>query len=139
VKHKILHIEDNPDDILLTELAFQKAGVAAELVVATDGDQAIVRLRDCPDHELPSLVLLDLKLPKVSGLEVLSWIRSQPRTRRLPVVVLTSSTLPADVNQAYDLGANSYLAKPSDSLVPIAAVVEQYWLKNNIAPSVQAP
>ncbi len=103
---KILHVEDNADDVLLVAMAFRKAGVNAKLEVATDGDKAIAALSNGLAAGLPACVLLDIKLPSKSGLEVLQWIRSNPATKRLPVIMLTSSLLASDVNQAYDLGAD---------------------------------
>jgi CheY-like chemotaxis protein len=130
---KILHVEDNPDDVLLTALAFRKAGVAARLEVATDGDKAIAALSNGAAKVPPACVLMDIKLPSLSGLEVLAWMRKQPNLKRLPVIMLTSSLLPGDINQAYDLGANSYLIKPSDleSLITLAKTIELYWLRTN--------
>jgi len=135
MQHKILHIEDNPDDVMLVGLAFNKAGASAKLEVATDGEKAIAALQRSSDS-LPACVLLDVKLPSISGFEVLSWIRSQPRFKRLPVVMLTSSLLPSDINRAYDLGANSYLVKPPelDSLVGLARTIDLYWLRTNSQP-----
>jgi len=138
---KILHVEDNPDDVLLTAMAFRKAGVPTRLEVATDGDKAIAILTNCPAASLPACVLLDIKLPSVSGLEVLAWMRKQPHLERLPVIMLTSSLLPSDINQAYDVGANSYLAKPAnlESLIELAKIIDLYWLRTNIAPVATAP
>src|SRR5579859_2859916 len=84
----------------------------------------------------PSCVLLDVKLPSVSGLDVLGWIRQQPNLKRLPVIMLTSSLLAADINKAYDLGANSYLVKPPDldSLIDLAKTIDLYWLRTNTPP-----
>ena len=84
----------------------------------------------------PSLLLLDLKLPRKSGLEVLSWMRSQPDLKRLPVVMLSSSNQPEEINSAYDLGANSYLVKPGsmDEFVQLAKAVETYWVQSNTGP-----
>jgi CheY-like chemotaxis protein len=132
---KILHVEDNPDDVMLVGLAFTKAGVAAKLEVAADGEKAIAALQNNSDS-LPACVLLDIKLPSISGFEVLSWIRNQPLFRRLPVVMLTSSMLPADINRAYELGANSYLVKPPelDSLIALAQTIDLYWLRTNTRP-----
>lgn len=133
----ILHVEDNHDDVILVELAFRKAAVGAKLEVAMDGDQAIQKLQNGLTGSPPACVLLDLKLPTISGLQVLEWIRSQPRFKRLPVVMLTSSLLPNDINQAYDLGANSYLIKPADldSLVALAKTIDLYWLRTNVRPA----
>lgn len=133
----ILHVEDNRDDVILVELAFRKAGVSAKLEVAMDGEQAIQKLQNGLAGAPPACVLLDLKLPTLSGLQVLQWIRAQPRFKRLPVVMLTSSLLPNDINQAYDLGANSYLIKPPDldSLVALAKTIDLYWLRTNVRPA----
>ena len=132
---KILHVEDNPDDVMLVGLAFRKAGSPATLEVATDGEKAIAALGNSP-NSLPACVLLDIKLPSISGFDVLSWIRGQPRFKRLPVIMLTSSSLPSDINRAYDLGANSYLVKPAelDSLVTLAKTIDLYWLRTNNQP-----
>jgi CheY-like chemotaxis protein len=133
---KILHVEDNPDDVMLTAMAFRKAGVAAKLEVATDGHKAIAALgMGC---QLPVCVLLDIKLPSISGLEVLAWIRKQAHLKRLPVVMLTSSSLPGDINQAYDLGANSYLIKPPnlESLIELVKTLDLYWLRTNTRPTL---
>jgi CheY-like chemotaxis protein len=134
---RILHIEDNPDDVLLTAMAFRKAGLSVKLDVATDGPKAMETLSRAASGSLPSCVLLDIKLPTISGLELLAWIRKQPQLKRLPVVMFTSSLLPGDINQAYDLGANSYLIKPSklDALIELAKTVDQYWVRTNTLPT----
>ena len=135
----ILLVEDNPSDVGLTQRALAKSHVANELVVAEDGQEALDYLfgagayagREVP--ELPALVLLDLKLPRVDGLEVLRQIRADERTRRLPVVILTTSKEEQDVAQSYDLGANSYIRKPVD-FTQFAQAVENlglYWLVLN--------
>ena len=133
--NRILHVEDSADDVTLVGLAFRKAGIPVEIEVAYDGDQAVDVLasRTSP---LPHCVLLDIKLPTKTGLELLSWIRSQPRLKRLPVVMLTSSQLPKDINDAYDLGANSYLVKPPslEMLVSLAQTIAHYWFKTNVSP-----
>jgi CheY-like chemotaxis protein len=138
-KNRILHVEDNADDVMLVALAFRKAGVTAKLEVATDGDRAVAALQNRAGQPLPVCVLLDIKLPSMSGLEVLAWIRSQPHLKRLPVIMLTSSLLPTDIGEAYDLGANSYLVKPPDleALIALAKTIDHYWLKTNTrAPDV---
>jgi CheY-like chemotaxis protein len=134
---KILHVEDNADDVMLMALAFRKAGVAAKLEVASDGEKAIAILKNGVGPLTCALV--DVKLPSLSGLDVLAWIRAQPVLKRLPVIMLTSSLLPGDVNRAYDLGANSYLVKPPDleSLVGIARTIDLYWLQTNTPPAIQ--
>ncbi|HWD93993.1 MAG TPA: response regulator [Verrucomicrobiae bacterium] len=114
----ILHVEDDPNDTLLFEHACRKAGVVFDLQAVSDGDQAIAYLRGANDfsdrskHPLPELILLDLKMPRVSGFDVLAWLRSETSLKKVPVVVLTSSNHDADVKRAYDLGAKSYLIKP---------------------------
>jgi two-component system response regulator len=138
--HKdILLVEDNPDDVELTRLAFEEANVANRMVVVRDGAEALDYLfargsyagRD--PHELPSIVLLDLNLPKLDGREVLQAIRAEPATRELPVVVLTTSAEPFDVEASYALGVNSYIQKPVDFEQFVWAVrqVGLYWLVLN--------
>ena len=138
--HKeILLVEDNPDDVELTRIAFNEAKIANTLVVARDGAEALDYLfargahagRD-PTH-LPSIVLLDLNLPKVDGREVLQAIRGNELTRSLPVVVLTTSVEPFDVEASYALGVNSYIQKPVDFERFVWAVqqVGLYWLVLN--------
>ena len=135
----ILLVEDNPSDVALTQRALAKSHVANELVVAEDGQEALDYLFGAGAYagrevtELPALVLLDLKLPRVEGLEVLRQIRADERTRRLPVVILTTSKEEQDVAQSYDLGANSYIRKPVD-FTQFAQAVEHlglYWLVLN--------
>jgi len=136
MQHKIPHVEDNPDDVMLVNMAFTKAEASVSLEVATDGDKAIAALQN-GSEPLPVCVLLDIKLPSISGFEVLYWIRSQSRFKHLPVIMLTSSLLPKDINRAYDLGANSYLVKPAelDSLIALARTIDLYWLRTNIRPT----
>jgi len=138
--HKdILLVEDNPDDVELTRLAFAEAKIANRLVVVGDGAEALDYLFGRGSHagrdpaELPSIVLLDLNLPKVDGREVLQAIRGDERTRTLPVVVLTTSTEPFDVEASYALGVNSYIQKPVDFEQFVWAVkqVGLYWLVLN--------
>jgi len=135
----ILLVEDNPSDVGLTQRALAKSRVSNELVVAEDGQEALDYLFGAGAYagrevtELPALVLLDLKLPRVDGLEVLRQIRADERTRRLPVVILTTSREEQDVAQSYDLGANSYIRKPVD-FTQFAQAVEHlglYWLVLN--------
>jgi CheY-like chemotaxis protein len=141
----ILLVEDNPDDVLLIKRAFKKAGLGHSLQVATHGEEAVDYLAggggfaDRDKHPFPALVLLDLQLPRRSGHEVLAWLRDQEDLRRLPVVVLTSSREPSDINRAYDLGANSYHVKPVsfDALLEMVQVVERYWLA--LAERPEAP
>jgi two-component system, response regulator len=138
----ILLVEDNPSDIELTIRAFERSRIANNLVVAEDGQEALDYLwghgkwegRDI--QELPALTLLDLKLPKIAGLDVLRRIRGEARTRRIPVVILTSSKEEQDVAASYDLGVNSYIRKPVD-FSQFASAAEQlglYWLLMNELP-----
>ncbi|KPK62466.1 chemotaxis protein CheY [candidate division WOR_3 bacterium SM23_42] len=131
--HAILLVEDDHNDVLLIKRAFQKVNIANPIIVVNDGEQAISYLagrEPYVERALPMLVLLDLKLPRKSGHEVLEWLRQQSTLRRLPVVVLTASSESSDVNLAYDLGANSYLVKPVtfDSLVQMVKTLNLYWL-----------
>jgi CheY-like chemotaxis protein len=139
----ILHVEDDPNDVLLIARAFRKAETAAQLQVVNDGEQALHYLGGTNSYAnreqfpLPSLVLLDLKLPRRSGIEVLEWMRTQPILKRIPVVMLTSSRQPVDINRAYDIGVNAYLVKPVnfDGLVEMLKTVDQFWLRVNERPS----
>lgn len=140
----ILLVEDNPDDVDLTLRAFKKSNIANEVVVARDGAEALDYLRgegqfagrDISDQ--PAIVLLDLKLPKVDGLEVLRQIRSDERTSLLRVVILTSSREEQDLARGYGLGANSYIRKPVDFSQFTEAVHQLglYWLVLNEPPPV---
>lgn len=132
----ILLVEDNPDDVLLTERAFRRADVPNELRVARDGAEALEILLGSGARAAPALVLLDLKLPKVDGLEVLRRLRAEERTRRLPVVVLTSSLEERDVVESYGLGANSYIRKPVDftQFAEAIRLLGHYWLVLNEPP-----
>ena len=132
----ILLIEDNPSDVDLTRRALERSRIANDLVVAEDGEAALEYLRREDLYELPALALLDLNLPKLSGLEVLRQIRADARTRRLPVVILTSSKEEQDLATGYDLGVNSYIRKPVD-FRQFAHCIEQvglYWLVLNEQP-----
>jgi two-component system response regulator len=138
----ILLVEDNPSDVLLTKRALKKAGIANSIVVADDGEVALDYLFGTGAYaghdmsQLPVLTLLDLNLPKVAGLDVLRRIRQDARTRRLPVIILTTSDEPRDVGAGYDLGVNSYVTKPVD-FNQFAHAVEQlglYWLLLNEPP-----
>ena len=139
---EILLVEDNPDDEELTLRALSKSNILNPVVVARDGVQALDYLflrgeyatRDA--HETPQVILLDLKLPKVDGLEVLRALRADPRTKLLPVVILTSSTEEQDIVRGYDLGANSYIHKPVDFTQFVEAVRQLglYWLVLNTPP-----
>jgi CheY-like chemotaxis protein len=137
----ILQVEDDPNDVFLFQHAMRKAGVTTPIQVASDGQQAIDylagtgRFADRQTFPLPSLVLLDLKLPYVMGLDVLKWIRQQPGPARI-VVLLSASGQEADIASAYRLGANGYLIKPSEAskLEEIARAIKSFWLTQNIPP-----
>lgn len=140
--HIILLVEDNPDDVALTLRAFERSGVPNEIVVIQDGQEALDYLFATGVHArrdvaiVPEVVLLDLKLPKVNGLEVLRQLRGDPRTRRLPVVILTSSKEESDLISTYDLGANSFVRKPVDfdQFLDAARQLGLYWLILNEGP-----
>ncbi len=135
----ILLVEDNPDDVALFKRAVHKAALDYPLQVVGDGEAAIAYLSgeglyaDRGNHPLPRLVLLDLKLRRKSGHEVLEWLRAQPEVRHLPVVVLTTSREISDINRAYDHYANSCLVKPFsfDGLLDMVRTLHSYWLKMN--------
>ena len=138
----LLLVEDNPDDVELTLRALKKSRIASEVVVARDGVEALAYLFATgpyadrnPDAD-PALVLLDLKLPKIDGLEVLRQMRAADRTAFVPVVVLTLSNEEQDIREAYRLGANSYLRKPVDfdRFNELLQQVGRYWLQLNEAP-----
>ncbi len=137
-KKIILLVEDNPDDELLTMRALKKNNVMNDIVICRNGVEAIDYLfgKNGNESELPQLVLLDLKLPKIDGLEVLRKIRTAEKTRFLPVVVLTSSKEERDIVESYKLGANSYIQKPVDFSQFIEAVkqLQLYWLVMNVSP-----
>ncbi len=142
----ILLVEDNPDDVDLTVRAFRKANISNEVVVARDGVEALDYLFGTGAHagkriEVPQVVLLDLKLPRVDGMEVLQRIRSDPRTRFLPVVVLTSSREEQDLVRSYELGVSSYVRKPVDfnQFMDAARQLGLYWLVLNLAPPNEKP
>ena len=138
----ILLIEDNPDDVELTLHAFQKNNMANEVVVASDGAESLDYLfgtgkyagRDA--DEPPALILLDLQLPKLGGLEVLRKVREDERTKRIPVVIMTNSDEEEDIVNGYNGGANSYLRKPVDFTEFMNAVnqLEMYWMVLNTPP-----
>ena len=138
----ILLVEDNPDDAELTRIAFEEAGTQHVLDHVSDGVEALDYLFGRGAHAaragaaLPTVVLLDLNLPKLSGREVLQALRAEPRMRGLPVVVLTTSAEPFDIDDVYALGANSYIQKPVefDRFIEAARQIGVYWLGLNQAP-----
>lgn len=140
MKNKIiLLVEDNPDDVRLTQRSLKSNGIMNELVVVNDGAAALDYLEKAatsPAKTLPAVTLLDLNLPKISGLELLRRIRSNPLLKRLPVVILTSSKEEKDLVQSYDLGANSYIQKPVefDEFNQAVRQLGLYWLLLNEPP-----
>jgi CheY-like chemotaxis protein len=142
IQQHILYADDNQDDTLLIQMAFKKSGQLCTLNSVPDGAAAMEYLKgegahaDRQAHPFPTLVLLDIKMPRYTGLEVLEWVRSQPAFSALPVVMFTSSKNLEDVRRAYELGANAYLVKPVDyheiqaSLRALAA----FWFEHNILP-----
>ena len=142
----VLLVEDSSDDVLLIQRAFRQAKIANPLHILSDGEASLAYLSsqepyiDRAQHPLPILILLDLKLPRKSGLEVLAWLRAQPLLKRLPVVVLTSSAEQPDIAKAYDLGANSYLTKPVqfNDLLEMVKTLGLYWLLLNEPPSLES-
>lgn len=140
----VLLVEDNPSDAALTLRAFEKQGVANEIRVARDGAEALAFLFGTGESPLPALplvIFLDLKLPRVSGLDVLRQIRANERTRLVPVVIMTSSSEQRDVVEGYGLGANSYVRKPVNA-AEFGEAVRQlglYWILLNHPPPLDGP
>lgn len=142
-KKLVLLVEDNPDDEVLTLRALRKANVANEIEVVRDGSEALEFLfcegqyADRDESNMPGLVLLDLKLPKLNGIEVLQRIRNDPRTKLTPVVILTSSSEDEDIVRSYQSGANSYVRKPVDfaDFADAIANVGLYWMILNEGPT----
>jgi CheY-like chemotaxis protein len=138
----ILLVEDNDDDVALIRRAFKQCKIVNPLQVASDGDSAVAYLagqagyQDRTAYPMPLLVLLDLKLPRRSGLEVLNWMKRNPVLKHIPVVVLTSSRENLDVRRAYDAGANSYLVKPVEfaDLRAMMDTIHVYWVMTNVTP-----
>lgn len=138
----VLYVEDEENDVLIMQHAWKKAAIANPLKIVTDGAQAIEYLSgagkfaDREQYPMPFLVLLDLKLPKESGFDVLKWIRSHPAIHTLQVVVLTSSNHPEDIHRAHSLGANAYLLKPPtpDGLAAIATSLRDFWINRAETP-----
>jgi CheY-like chemotaxis protein len=140
----VLVAEDDHSDAVLLELAFKKAGMQVDLRFVRDGQEVIDYLsgqgkfQEPAMNSMPVLLLLDLKMPRMNGFDVLRWVRQQPGLKRLVVIIFSSSDLGADINQAYDLGANSYVVKPGDfgELSEVARNLEKYWMEVNCAPAV---
>ena len=145
--HSILLVEDNPDDVLFLTRAARHAEISTGFHVASDGQEAIDYLSgagkfsDKTKYPMPSLVLLDLKLPCKSGLEVLKWIRENQSLKPLPVIMLTTSAENSDVERSYRMGANAYLVKPANmnELTAILKSLKTFWLDHNLMPQISAP
>ena len=144
VQPVILLAEDREDDVLLVRKAFLSADMNCRIEIVRDGEQAMLYLsgegkyHDRDEFPFPDLLLLDLKMPRVDGFEVLRWIRQHPKIKNLRVVVLTASTQIRDVNEAYRIGANSFLVKPLDfeNFVETSKALRNYWLILDNAPEV---
>jgi CheY-like chemotaxis protein len=139
----ILHAEDDPNDALFLREACRKATLPCLFEVVADGELAIAYLQgtdqfsDRQRYPFPNLLLLDLKIPRKTGFEVLDWVRSQPNLNVLPVVIFTSSTHEGDMRRAYDKGANSFLVKPVifEDLMETAKAIHLYWIRMNRTPA----
>lgn len=144
IECNVLLIEDDKNDILFIQRAFRQADISAVVQIVEDGDAAVDYLlgrgeyAERERYPLPTLILLDLKLPRRSGIEVLEWIRHQPVIKRIPVIVLTSSKETLDVDRSYDLGVSSYLVKPVNfnALSQMFVALNAYWLQLNEYPSI---
>ena len=133
---RILLVDDNQADVLLMREALRQAEIHHPVDVAGDGEQALARLRDT-EAPAPDLMLLDLNLPRVDGREVLAQVKSDPELRSLPVIVLSTSSAPPDIEFAYAKGANAYVRKPlgMDRLVEAAKSIRDFWLGNATLPT----
>ena len=137
---EILLIEDNDGDVFLTRKAFEMAGFASNLIVASDGETALKMLRKQEQYSeviTPDIVLMDINLPKVDGKQVLAEMKADKCMRRIPIIVLTSSQAEQDVLKAYDLQANSYILKPDDveKFRALIKVIENFWFNVALLPS----
>lgn len=140
ITKNILLVEDDSNDALFFKRALAKVSKSINLMILNDGEQAINYLTQftgpntTPNPDIPDLIILDLKLPRRSGLEILDWIRNQEGINRLPVLILTSSDQITDIKKAYSLTANSYLVKPIgfENLITLIETIESYWLDLNV-------
>ena len=143
----ILLADDTPNDVFLIKRAFEKAGILNPIQVVGDGEEVVSYLSgdgqfsNRVEYPLPSLLLLDLKMPRLDGFEVLRWIRQQPGLRALRTIVLTSSEDIYDINRAYELGANSFLVKPMEfeHFTEVSKGIKRYWLRTDKEPSIERP
>jgi CheY-like chemotaxis protein len=138
-KLKVLLVEDNPDDVTIVKRAMRKSDLKCDLYVASDGEEALdmlARKGDFEDTPRPDLILLDINLPKINGLEVLAKIKQDDQLKRIPVIVLTISEREEDMARAYDSGAASYMTKPVDSkdFERLIQTVQEYWRIARILP-----
>ncbi len=142
----ILLVEDEENDVILLQRAFRRAAIVNPLQVVRHGDDAVAYLEgtgefaDRDKYPLPVMMLLDLKLPRRTGLEVLQWVKERSVIKKIPIIVLTSSKNDEDVNRAYELGANSYVVKPVsfETLLELVKSLELYWLVLNERPTITA-
>ncbi|NOX20755.1 MAG: response regulator [Nitrospirae bacterium] len=140
----ILLVEDDPNDVILIKRAFQKNGLINPIKVVSNGEEAIQYLEgkgpfsDRARYPIPILILLDLKMPKMSGFEFLKWVRAHPKYKKIIVVILTSSRESPDINRAYELGANSFLVKPVEftDLIRLVKELHLYWILLNEPPKI---
>ena len=126
----IFLVEDNPVDLDLTLRAFKLRKLANPIIVARDGEEALAMMYSClKDNNLPIVILLDLKLPKINGLDVLKELKTNPSFKKIPVVILTTSADNTDIDTAYELGANSYIVKPVnfEKFIEVVEKIELYW------------
>jgi CheY-like chemotaxis protein len=138
----ILVADDDAQDTMLVRMAVERSGLGLRLQSVTDGEEAINYLMgrsqyaDRQAHPFPSMLLLDLKMPRLSGFDVLDFVRKQPELKQLPIIIFSSSDDPKDIGRAYDFGANSYLCKPhsNDDLSALLSALENYWCKFNRFP-----
>lgn len=139
----VLFADDSPDDRFLMEEAWKQAGIKSPLVFVEDGEQVIDYLSgrgayaDLSKHARPALAILDIKMPKRSGLEALEWIRRSPEWKALPVIMLTASVYPGDISTAYEIHANAFLSKPTTAqeLIELLKAIDAFWLRFNEFPS----
>ena len=142
----ILLVEDDENDVMLLQRAFRRAAIVNPLQVVRHGDDAVAYLEGTGEfadrqlHPLPVLMLLDLKLPRRTGLEVLQWVKERAGVKKIPIIVLTSSKNDDDVNRAYELGANSYVVKPVsfETLLELVKSLELYWRVLNERPNISS-
>src|SRR5581483_4909361 len=142
----VLLVEDDLNDIFLVKRAFKLARLATPLQVVTDGEEALHYLRgddryaDRQAHPLPHLIVMDIKMPRMTGFEVLEWIKHDGALRRIPVVIVSSSNQPSDINRAYELGANAYMVKPVDfrAVEHLFESITHYWALECAKPELES-